>query len=70
MPPSSREAKGSRRAGLPHPGKTNPETMTPRIADGTEQGSAVVEFTFLSLLLMVPLVYFIITVGLSRVVES
>lgn len=28
-----------------------------------EQGSAVVEFTFLSLLLMVPLVYFIITVG-------
>ena len=29
----------------------------------TEQGSAVVEFTFLSLLLMVPLVYFIITVG-------
>jgi Flp pilus assembly protein TadG len=31
--------------------------------DGAEQGSAVVEFTFLSLLLMVPLVYFIITVG-------
>jgi Flp pilus assembly protein TadG len=28
-----------------------------------EQGSAVVEFTFLALLLMVPLVYFIITVG-------
>jgi hypothetical protein len=28
-----------------------------------EQGSAVVEFTFLSLLLMVPLVYFIITMG-------
>jgi Flp pilus assembly protein TadG len=28
-----------------------------------EEGSAVVEFTFLSLLLMVPLVYFIITVG-------
>lgn len=28
-----------------------------------EQGSAVVEFIFLSLLLMVPLVYFIITVG-------
>src|SRR5213080_4024602 len=28
-----------------------------------ERGSAVVEFTFLSLLLMVPLVYFIITVG-------
>lgn len=28
-----------------------------------EQGSAVVEFTFLALLLMVPLVYFIITIG-------
>jgi Flp pilus assembly protein TadG len=28
-----------------------------------EEGSAVVEFTFLALLLMVPLVYFIITVG-------
>jgi Flp pilus assembly protein TadG len=31
--------------------------------NGSEQGSAVVEFTFLSLLLMVPLVYFILTVG-------
>lgn len=28
-----------------------------------EQGSAVVEFTFLGLLLMVPVVYFIITIG-------
>jgi Flp pilus assembly protein TadG len=28
-----------------------------------ERGSAVVEFTFLALLLMIPLVYFIITVG-------
>jgi Flp pilus assembly protein TadG len=28
-----------------------------------ERGSAVVEFTFLALLLMVPLIYFIITVG-------
>jgi Flp pilus assembly protein TadG len=28
-----------------------------------EEGNAVVEFTFLALLLMVPLVYFIITVG-------
>lgn len=28
-----------------------------------QEGSAVVEFTFLALLLMVPLVYFIITVG-------
>lgn len=38
-----------------------------RNRDGTEeskeQGSAVVEFTFLALLLMVPLVYFIITIG-------
>ena len=31
--------------------------------DDAERGSAVVEFTFLSVLLMVPLVYFIITVG-------
>lgn len=31
--------------------------------DGAERGSAVVEFTFLAVLLMVPLVYFIITVG-------
>lgn len=30
---------------------------------GHEEGSAVVEFTFLSLLLMVPLVYFIITMS-------
>ncbi|WP_115787210.1 hypothetical protein [Arthrobacter silvisoli] len=30
---------------------------------GNEEGSAVVEFTFLALLLMVPLVYFIVTVG-------
>jgi Flp pilus assembly protein TadG len=32
-------------------------------AERREEGSAVVEFTFLALLLMVPLVYFIITVG-------
>jgi Flp pilus assembly protein TadG len=32
-------------------------------AERREDGSAVVEFTFLALLLMVPLVYFIITVG-------
>lgn len=31
--------------------------------DAREQGSAVVEFTFLALLLMVPVVYFVITVG-------
>ncbi|HEX9087960.1 MAG TPA: hypothetical protein VF867_10575 [Arthrobacter sp.] len=35
----------------------------PNTCDGAERGSAVVEFTFLSLLLMVPLVYFIITMG-------
>ena len=38
-----------------------------RFGDGSdddgERGSAVVEFTFLGLLLMVPVVYFIITVG-------
>jgi len=34
-----------------------------RAAEHREKGSAVVEFTFLALLLMVPLVYFIITVG-------
>ncbi|WP_207593946.1 hypothetical protein [Arthrobacter sp. D5-1] len=30
---------------------------------GGEQGSAVVEFTFLAVLLMVPVVYFVVTVG-------
>ncbi|MHC6230435.1 TadE/TadG family type IV pilus assembly protein [Arthrobacter sp. MMS24-T111] len=34
-----------------------------RHTSGHERGSAVVEFTFLALLLMVPLVYFVITVG-------
>jgi len=34
-----------------------------RVPDNAQRGSAVVEFTFLSLLLMVPLVYFIITMG-------
>lgn len=34
-----------------------------RVADEAQRGSAVVEFTFLSALLMVPLVYFIITMG-------
>lgn len=34
-----------------------------RSGDDAERGSAVVEFTFLSLLLMVPVVYFIITIG-------
>src|SRR6478672_9872579 len=32
-------------------------------AERQEEGSAVVEFTFLALLLMVPLVYFVITIG-------
>lgn len=34
-----------------------------REGTGNEEGSAVVEFTFLALLLMVPLVYFIVTIG-------
>lgn len=34
-----------------------------RCREGREEGSAVVEFTFLGLLLMVPVVYFIVTVG-------
>ena len=33
------------------------------VKDDAQRGSAVVEFTFLSLLLMVPLVYFIITMA-------
>lgn len=36
---------------------------SPDAQDDAERGSAVIEFTFLSLLLMVPLVYFIITMG-------
>ena len=38
-------------------------TADARVPDDAQRGSAVVEFTFLSLLLMVPLVYFIITMG-------
>ncbi|WP_074466392.1 hypothetical protein [Arthrobacter sp. SW1] len=41
----------------PAPGEVRTSEQDP------EQGSAVVEFTFLALLLMVPLVYFIVTVG-------
>ena len=41
-------------------GARDPETAT---GDDGQRGSAVVEFTFLGLLLMVPVVYFIITVG-------
>ncbi|MCT9624500.1 hypothetical protein HWD94_05100 [Pseudarthrobacter equi] len=40
-----------------------PEPSGLQAAGRSEQGSAVVEFTFLALLLMVPLVYFIITVA-------
>jgi len=36
---------------------------TPKDPDPAERGSAVVEFTFLGLLLLVPVVYFVITVG-------
>lgn len=54
MPPSSREA----------PDSISPDSIISQDASDTpERGSAVVEFTFLSLLLMVPLVYFVITVG-------
>ena len=38
-------------------------TADARGPDDAQRGSAVVEFTFLSALLMVPLVYFIITMG-------
>lgn len=47
MPPFSRSGDGA----------------GPGSHDDAERGSAVVEFTFLSLLLMVPVVYFIITIG-------
>lgn len=42
---------------------TNAGDLVSAGIDGPERGSAVVEFTFLALLLMVPVVYFIITVG-------
>jgi len=47
MPPSSRSG----------------DDAEPDSHDDAERGSAVVEFTFLSFLLMVPVVYFIITIG-------
>jgi hypothetical protein len=44
--------------------------MPPSCPDGgSEQGSALVEFTFLSLLLMVPLVYIMITVAVVQYVR-
>ncbi|MCZ9880731.1 hypothetical protein NFJ07_02900 [Arthrobacter sp. B2a2-09] len=39
----------------------DPESIGPRCA--SDRGSAVVEFILLSLLLMVPMVYFIVTIG-------
>ena len=48
--------------GVPDParlGLTDPDTA----GINPEHGSAVVEFTFLALLLMVPVVYFVITLG-------
>ena len=66
MPPSSPNAvqpflKRFREV-LCLPVDTGPPPGKPAPATG-EQGSAVVEFTFLALILMVPLVYFIITMG-------
>ena len=43
--------------------KTRNDQGTLRGKGPGERGSAVVEFTFLALLLMVPIVYFVITVG-------
>jgi Flp pilus assembly protein TadG len=74
MQPSSPEVEASRpsagrpllreaRPGRPPAGKPDPSGTSTKDEGGAERGSAVVEFTFLSLLLMVPLVYFIITVG-------
>ncbi|MDQ0663760.1 hypothetical protein QFZ35_002258 [Arthrobacter ulcerisalmonis] len=47
----------------PCPALKQREHQIPRQGHVNEQGSAVIEFTFLALLLMVPLVYFVITVG-------
>ena len=67
MPLSSRDAIHSAVAGrlrsalcFPATKAQSPEQNTSTVR---EQGSAVVEFTFLALLLMVPMVYFIITVS-------
>lgn len=72
MPPSTPEPLRARLAGRfrdalclsPVGGLCPVEGPSHREGSGRhEKGSAVVEFTFLSLLLMVPLVYFIITMG-------
>lgn len=60
MPPSSRDTL---RASLQIRTIVSERFRTALSTDRREEGSAVVEFTFLALLLMVPLVYFIITVG-------
>jgi Flp pilus assembly protein TadG len=41
----------------------NAENTCPRPCTGAEEGSAVVEFVFLAVLLMIPVVYLIITLG-------
>jgi hypothetical protein len=72
MPPSSPSFSGralgllqGRARGLcadaPSGPGLDPGNRTSRLE--SQRGSAVVEFTFLALLLMVPLVYFIVTVG-------
>lgn len=67
--PRLREALGRRRMEDANPGEMRqglaPACREHRKQPGPnhEQGSAVIEFTFLALLLMVPLVYFVITVG-------
>lgn len=73
MPPSSPEPPGvpdPEPPGVPeHLPPGVPDSARPDVPDpdapGTnpELGSAVVEFTFLALLLMVPVVYFVITLG-------
>lgn len=67
MPPSSPESRSSSINRASHNGAVRQIRASGPLcadaADAPERGSAVVEFTFLSLLLMVPLVYFIITVG-------
>ncbi|GAA2141685.1 hypothetical protein GCM10009825_30460 [Arthrobacter humicola] len=59
MRPSSRNGAAPR----PVRGVPGGDGVSRDLSAGPEQGSAVIEFVFLSMLLMVPLVYFIITVG-------
>ncbi|MET3808967.1 hypothetical protein [Arthrobacter sp. UYEF3] len=67
MPPSSPSAGPSGSPSAGPSGSTSSGLNAGRSgspgSDDGERGSAVVEFTFLSLLLMVPVVYFIITIG-------